>query len=120
MDNAGFGERVYSAAKMAAVVDALLECGVPADEALDGCDVSFDQLHSPRTKISRNQLIRCYRNAIALSRDPHLPFTIGSKRSSVGLRHVRLCNAVQHRLQKDDGLRHPVPSTGDAACRHFV
>lgn len=78
MDNAGFGERVYSAAKMAAVVDALLECGVPADEALDGCDVSFDQLHSPRTKISRNQLIRCYRNAIALSRDPHLPFTIGS------------------------------------------
>ncbi|MGA8587359.1 MAG: AraC family transcriptional regulator [Roseiarcus sp.] len=63
---------------MAAVVDALLECGVPADEALDACDVSFDQLHSPRTKISRNQLIRCYRNAIALSRDPHLPFTIGS------------------------------------------
>lgn len=78
MDNAGFGERVYSAAKMAAVVDALLECGVPADEALDACDVSFDQLHSPRTKISRNQLIRCYRNAIALSPDPHLPFTIGS------------------------------------------
>ena len=78
MDNAGFGERVYSAAKMAAVVDALLECGVPADEALDGCDVSFEQLHSLRTQISRNQLIRCYRNAIALSRDPHLPFTIGS------------------------------------------
>src|SRR5271156_2137172 len=78
MDNAGLGERVYTAAKMAAVVDALLECGVPADEALDGCDVSFDQLHSPRTKISRNQLIQCYRNAAALSRDPHLPYTIGS------------------------------------------
>ena len=78
MDSAGFGERLYSVAKMAAVIDALVEGGVSADEALDGSEVSFDQLHSPLTKISRNQLIRCYRNAIALSRDPHLPFTIGS------------------------------------------
>jgi hypothetical protein len=78
MDSAGFGERWYSVAKIAAVIDALVEVGVSADEALDGSEVSFDQLHSPLTKISRNQLIRCYRNAIALSRDPHLPFTIGS------------------------------------------
>ena len=32
----------------------------------------------PSTRISRNQLIQCYRNAAALSRDPHLPYTIGS------------------------------------------
>jgi AraC-like DNA-binding protein len=78
MDSTGFGDKLYSAAKMAAVVDALVEGGVSADEALHGSEVSFDQLHSPLTKISRNQLIRCYRNAMALSRDPHLPFTIGS------------------------------------------
>jgi AraC-like DNA-binding protein len=77
MNSAGFGEKLYSTAKMAAVVDALLEYGVPPDEALNGCEVGFDVLHSPRTKISRDQLIRCYRNAMALSRDPHLPFAIG-------------------------------------------
>ena len=40
--------------------------------------MSLDDLNSPATRISRNQLIQCYRNAVALSRDPHLPYTIGS------------------------------------------
>ena len=78
MDSAGFGEKLYSAAKMAAVVDALLEVGMSASEVLAGSDVSFEELHSPTTRISRNQLIRCYRNALALSRDPHLPFKLGA------------------------------------------
>jgi hypothetical protein len=40
--------------------------------------VSLDALQSPSTLISRHQLIQCYRNAVALSRNPHLPYTIGS------------------------------------------
>jgi AraC-like DNA-binding protein len=78
MDSAGFGEKTYSAAKMGAVVDVLLAEGVPPSDALEGADVSLDDLHLASTRISRNQLIQCYRNAIARSRDPHLPYTIGS------------------------------------------
>ncbi len=52
--------------------------GVPPLDVLGGGDVSLDALQSPSTLISRHQLIQCYRNAVALSRNPHLPYTIGS------------------------------------------
>lgn len=78
MDSAGFGEKTYNAAKMGAVVDVLLAEGVAPSDVLEGADVSLDDLHLAATRISRNQLIQCYRNAVALSRDPHLPYTIGS------------------------------------------
>ena len=78
MDSAGFGEKAYSAAKITAVLDALVAEGVSALDALSGADVSLDDLHSHSTRISRNQLLQCYRNAVALSRDPYLPYTIGS------------------------------------------
>jgi AraC-like DNA-binding protein len=93
---------------MAAVVDALLEGGVPPDEALDGSEVSFDQLHSPRTKISRNQLIRCYRNAIDLSRDPHLPFTIGSSvhLSAYGMYGYAMLCSTDFRRTMDFAIRY--------------
>jgi AraC-like DNA-binding protein len=78
MESAGFGEKTYNAAKIGAVVDALLAEGVPPREALEGADVSFEDLHLASTRISRNQLIQSYRNAVALSRDRHLPYRIGS------------------------------------------
>ena len=78
MESAGFGQKAYNAAKMAAVVDVLLAEGVAPGDALEGADISFDDLHLASTRISRDQLIQCYRNAVALSRDPHLPYTIGS------------------------------------------
>ena len=78
MDNLSFGEKAYSAAKVTAVLDALAAEGVSPLDVLSGADVSLDDLHSPSTRISRNQLIQCYRNAAALSRDPHLPYAIGS------------------------------------------
>jgi AraC-like DNA-binding protein len=78
MDNLSFGEKAYSAAKISAVLDALVAEGVSPVGAFGGADVSLDDLHSSSTRISRHQLIQCYRNAAALSRDPHLPYTIGS------------------------------------------
>src|SRR5580698_4887336 len=78
MNNLSFGEKAYSAAKISAVLDALVAEGVPPVGAFGDADVSLDDLHLPSTRISKNQLIQCYRNAIALSRDPHLPYTIGS------------------------------------------
>jgi AraC-like DNA-binding protein len=78
MDNLSFGEKAYSAAKISAVLDALIAEGVSPVGAFGDADVSLDDLHSPSTRISRDQLIRCYRNAAALSQDSHLPYTIGS------------------------------------------
>src|SRR6202522_1066915 len=78
MDNVSFGEKAYSAAKISAVLDALVAEGVSPVGAFGDADVSLDDLHLPSTRISKNQLIQCYRNAAALSRDPHLPYTIGS------------------------------------------
>jgi AraC-like DNA-binding protein len=78
MNNLSFGEKAYSAAKVTAVLDALASEGIPPFDVLGGADLSFDTLHSPSTLISRHQLVRCYRNAVALSRNPHLPYTIGS------------------------------------------
>ena len=60
------------------VVDALVAEGASPYDALANTDVALPDLNSPGTRISRSQLIQCYRNAIALSRDPHLPYTIGS------------------------------------------
>ena len=79
MENIGFREKVFSAAKINAVVDAVGRRGrVARSMRCMNADVSLPDLNSPATRISRNQLIQCYRNAIALSRDPHLPYTIGS------------------------------------------
>jgi hypothetical protein len=59
-------------------LDALVAEGVSPVGAFGDAEMSLDDLHSSSTRISRNQLIQCYRNAAALSRDPHLPYTIGS------------------------------------------
>jgi AraC-like DNA-binding protein len=74
----GFGERLHSATKVAALIDALLEEGIPPAEALRGVHLRVDELHLPTTRISLNQMIEACRNAMRLSRDPHLAFNVGS------------------------------------------
>lgn len=74
---AGFGEKLHSATKVAALIDALLEAGVPPAEALRGVYLRADELHLPTTRVSLNQMIEACRNAMRLSRDPHLAFKIG-------------------------------------------
>ena len=94
-------------------VDALAAEGASPHDALANTDVGLPDLNSPGTRISISQLIQCYRNAIALSRDPHLPYTIGSRVHLSA--NVWLCHALQHRFPQDDGLRRPVSSIGDAS-----
>jgi AraC-like DNA-binding protein len=74
----GFGEKLHSATKAAALIDALLEEGIPPAEALRGVHVRVDELHLPTTRISLNQMIEACRNAMRLSRDPYLAFSVGS------------------------------------------
>lgn len=108
MDSAGFGEKWYSAAKMGAVVDALLAEGVSPADVLGGTDVSFEDLHSASTNISRDQLIQCYRNALALSRDPHLAHTVGSSvhLSAYGMYGYAMLCSTDFRKTMDFAVRY--------------
>jgi AraC-like DNA-binding protein len=79
MVKAGSSERIYSAAKIAAIVDALAAEGVSASAALEGVGVSHDALNSPPTRVALDQIIECYHNAARLTRDPHFALHLGLK-----------------------------------------
>jgi AraC-like DNA-binding protein len=71
-------DRIYRPTKLVAVVDTLSEEGLSPKEVLHGVGVGVDELHAPDTRISLDQLLVACKNAIRLSRDPSLPFRIGS------------------------------------------
>ena len=79
MITAGSSERVHSVAKIAATVEALAAEGVPAAEALKGVGVPGDALTSPMTRVSLDQIIGTYRNAMQLSGDPFFALRTGLK-----------------------------------------
>jgi AraC-like DNA-binding protein len=79
MVKAGSNERIYSAAKVAAIVEALAAEGVSAVAALEGVGVSLDTLNSPMTRVALDQIIECYHNAARLTRDPHFALRLGLK-----------------------------------------
>jgi AraC-like DNA-binding protein len=77
MVKVGTDEKVYPVAKIALVVDALRESGVAPDEALQGAHVSAAELNSPVTRISLNQVLAVYRNAVRLAPHPHFAYLTG-------------------------------------------
>jgi AraC-like DNA-binding protein len=74
----GLDERVYESTKLAALFDMLVDQGYPDSEILKNVDLRADEVHSPKTRTSLKQLTIACRNAIQLSRDPHLPYRIGT------------------------------------------
>ena len=108
MEDVGFTEKVFSAAKITAVVDKLALEGASLVHALADADVSLSDLNSPAARISRNQLIQCYRNAIALSRDPHLAFAIGSSvhLSAYGMYGYAMLCSTDFRSTMDFAVRY--------------
>jgi hypothetical protein len=74
----GLGERVYETTKLAALFDVLVEAGCAAGEILDNVNLSTDEVHSSKSRISLAELMAACHNAIRLSRDPHLPYRIGT------------------------------------------
>lgn len=75
----GWEQKIYPAAKIAIVVDALGGEGVPLADALRRTSLSPSDLRSPTTQVSVNQVIESYRNAVRLSRNPHFAFEAGLK-----------------------------------------
>ncbi len=78
MPGISFSDKLYEPTKLAAIIDTLVSEGVPAAEALRNVEVPFDKLHDPATRVSIKQLLAACQNAGRLSRNPHLPYSIGA------------------------------------------
>jgi AraC-like DNA-binding protein len=74
----GLGERVYESTKLAALFDVLVDQGCPAGEILGNVNLTADEVHSPKSRISLAELMTACKNAIRLSSDPHLPYRTGT------------------------------------------
>lgn len=74
----GLSERVYEPTKLAALFDILVEQGCPAGEILRNVNLTADEVHSPKSRISLAELMTGCENAIRLSSDPHLPYRVGT------------------------------------------
>ena len=74
----GLSERVYESTKLGALFDILVDQGCPAGEILRNVNLTVDEVHSPKSRISLAELMAACRNAIRLSSDPHLPYRIGT------------------------------------------
>jgi AraC-like DNA-binding protein len=74
----GLSERVYESTKLAALFDVLVDLGCPAGEILKNVNLTVDEVHSPKSRISLAELMTACKNAIRLSGDPHLPYRVGA------------------------------------------
>src|SRR5260370_39792841 len=77
MTKLGPNEKIYPVVKIAMVAESLKNEGVSPKDALAGIHVFETQLGSPAIRVSENQVIESYRNAIRLSRNPHFAFRTG-------------------------------------------
>jgi AraC-like DNA-binding protein len=73
----GLNDRIYPAVKLADIITALAVQNVSAEDALSGVGISEEDVYSPATRVSLNQVIECYRNAARLSHDPRFAFKAG-------------------------------------------
>jgi len=74
----GLRERVYEPTKLAALFDVLVDQGCPPRDILKNVNLTADDVHSPKSRISLADLMTAGKNAIRLSSDPHLPYRVGT------------------------------------------
>lgn len=77
MIQAGPNEKVYPIVKISAVVNALQAEGIAPAKALESVALSESDLSSPAARVSLDQVIQCYNNAIRLSADPYFAYHAG-------------------------------------------
>src|SRR5258708_22981446 len=102
MTKLGPSEKLYPVVKIAMVVDALKDEGVSAKEALAGIHLSETQLCSPEVRVSANQVIQSYCNAIRQSRNPHFAYLTGLRFhvSTYGMYRVAMLHNADFRPTK--------------------
>jgi hypothetical protein len=59
-------ERIYESTKLAALFDVLVDQGCPAGEILENVNLTVDEVHSPKSRISLAELMTACKNAIRL------------------------------------------------------
>ena len=108
MIDIGWEERVYPAAKIAVVIDGLAAEGVSAAAGLQGTAIAPDELRSPTTLVSVNQVIDAYRNALRLSRDPNFAFLTGLRThvSSYGMYGFAILSSMDFRQTMHFAVRY--------------
>ena len=74
----GLSERIYEPTKLAALFDNLVDQGCSPGDILKNVNLTVGEVHSPKSRISLADLMTVCENAIRLSRDPHLPYRIGT------------------------------------------
>jgi AraC-like DNA-binding protein len=74
----GLRERIYEPTKLAALFDILIDQDCQPREILKNVNLTADEVHSSKSKISLADLMTACKNAIRLSSDPHLPYRIGT------------------------------------------
>ena len=95
----GPDEKVYSVFKIGKIVDYLKAEGVPPQAALEGIRISEAELTSPLTKVSANQIVQSYRNALKFSQNPSFAFDAGSQFhiSNFGIYGLALLSGIDFR-----------------------
>lgn len=95
----GPDEKVYSVFKIGKIVDCLKAEGVPLQATLEGIRISEAELTSPLTKVSANQIVQSYRNALKFSRNPGFAVDVGSQFhvSSFGIYGLALLSSSDFR-----------------------
>ncbi len=77
MIQVGPDEKVYLAGELAIMVGALAAEGVAAEQALERVGLSQSDLASHKTRVSLNQTLQCYGNALRLAGDPQFAYRTG-------------------------------------------
>jgi AraC-like DNA-binding protein len=73
----GPDDKIYPVVKIAMIVNALAAEGVRTEDALAGVRLSESEISSPATRVSLNEALQCYHNAVELSHDPFFAFHAG-------------------------------------------
>jgi AraC-like DNA-binding protein len=109
----GRSDRVYTATKLAAVIDTVVAGGASPAQALAGVRVSAAELHSPKTRVSLQQVLIACSNAIRLSRHSSLAFRAGASMhvSSFGMYGFAILSSADFRKTMSFCERYHVLST---------
>ena len=111
MSTVGFEDKLYPPTKIIGVVDLLAEEGIGSIDTLRGTGISFEQLQRTDTRISVNQVLESYRNAIRLSHNRHFAFHLGLRQhmSAYGLYGFAMLCCPDLRRTMEFALRyHPL------------
>jgi AraC-like DNA-binding protein len=112
----GPDETVYPVVKVATILDALVLQGVSPVEALQGVHLSQAAIASPATRVSLNQIVECYRNAVRLSSDPRFAYQTGLRfhLSSYGMFGFAILSSMNFRQTMNFAVKYHALATPSA------